>query len=414
MLRRCADLGFTHYVYAPKDDPFHRDRWREPYAGTDVDHFGALVADAPVQVGFAVSPGLSMRYDEPDDRRDLLAKITQMTQVGVRLVCVCLDDIEPRPGLGADHASLVRWLRHELDDDVELVLVPTDYTSTSPNEYLEALAAVPADVPIAWTGPQVVCDEITADDAARRATVAGARKPLLWDNYPVNDALMADQLFLGASRGRSPALVDACAGWLANPGVQAVASLPALASIAALLDGDDVDDGWWAEVERLDVAVLAAGCVGAAPNDLVHRLAGASTGDRRRAALDEARHWFTLASTCTTSGLGDDVEPWAAQLRAEADVALVAIRCLRRLWASDTGTPDIDGATSQGLALTVLWPPVRRSAVTVLGPRLSFRPTFSQSATGTWRWHADGMTSGANALDALCHLALAELAAAGG
>ncbi|MFN7954497.1 MAG: beta-N-acetylglucosaminidase domain-containing protein, partial [bacterium] len=26
-----AESGLDHYVYAPKNDPFHRSRWREPY-----------------------------------------------------------------------------------------------------------------------------------------------------------------------------------------------------------------------------------------------------------------------------------------------------------------------------------------------------------------------------------------------
>ncbi|MCB1015823.1 MAG: beta-N-acetylglucosaminidase domain-containing protein [Acidimicrobiales bacterium] len=29
--RFVAERGMTHYVYAPKDDPRHRERWRDPY-----------------------------------------------------------------------------------------------------------------------------------------------------------------------------------------------------------------------------------------------------------------------------------------------------------------------------------------------------------------------------------------------
>ena len=35
--RWCADRGMTHYVYAPKDDPKHRERWREPYDAGELD-----------------------------------------------------------------------------------------------------------------------------------------------------------------------------------------------------------------------------------------------------------------------------------------------------------------------------------------------------------------------------------------
>ena len=35
ILRFMGRVGLTHYYYAPKDDPYHRDRWREPYPATE-------------------------------------------------------------------------------------------------------------------------------------------------------------------------------------------------------------------------------------------------------------------------------------------------------------------------------------------------------------------------------------------
>ncbi len=52
-------------------------------------------------------------------------------------------------------------------------------------------------------------DEITADDARARVAALGGRAPLLWDNVPVNDAVMSDRLFMGPLRGRAPELRDA-------------------------------------------------------------------------------------------------------------------------------------------------------------------------------------------------------------
>ena len=48
----------------------------------------------------------------------------------------------------------------------------------------------------------VVNDEITVDDACCPSEALGGRPPLLWDNVPVNDAVMADRLFMGPLRGR--------------------------------------------------------------------------------------------------------------------------------------------------------------------------------------------------------------------
>ena len=31
MLKFCGEYNLNSYIYAPKDDPYHRDKWREPY-----------------------------------------------------------------------------------------------------------------------------------------------------------------------------------------------------------------------------------------------------------------------------------------------------------------------------------------------------------------------------------------------
>ena len=85
----------------------------------------------------------------------------------------------------------------------------------------------------------MVNDRITAAEARGSADSLGGRPPLLWDNYPVNDAMMADRLFLGPLRGRDPGLAEACSGYLANAMVQPRCSMLPLASVAAYLDGDD-------------------------------------------------------------------------------------------------------------------------------------------------------------------------------
>ncbi|MER2139540.1 MAG: beta-N-acetylglucosaminidase domain-containing protein, partial [Succiniclasticum sp.] len=68
---RADVLGFCHsnnlnaYIYAPKDDPYHRMKWREPYPAGKLAALGNLVAVAQknnVRFIFAVSPGLDLNY----------------------------------------------------------------------------------------------------------------------------------------------------------------------------------------------------------------------------------------------------------------------------------------------------------------------------------------------------------------
>jgi hyaluronoglucosaminidase len=202
-------------------------------------------------------------------------------------------------------------------------MTPTEYTGTRATPYLEALAeGAPDDVPIGWTGPTVVCDEITVADADARADALGGRRPLLWDNYPVNDMTMADRLFLGPIRGREPGLVTACSGYFANPMVQPMASKPALASIAALVRGDDPDAAWADVVAGL--RTFAEACDGAHPWDLVGAaLAEVGSGPGGE-ALDALEAWLRRRAACEAPGLEGEAEPWLDQVHAEAEVGLLA------------------------------------------------------------------------------------------
>ena len=309
--RACADGAMTHYVYAPKDDPLHRERWREPYPAEALVGFEHLLADGGLSVGFAISPGLSIDPTDPEDRAALAAKVAPLLDRGVDLVVLALDDLPPRPRLGEEHASLTQWLHDWLDGRAALALVPTEYTGTGASTpYLDALADLPSEIAIGWTGPSVVNDQITVDDARRRRDALGGRPPLLWDNWPVNDAVMADRLFLGPLRGRDPGLADVCTGYLANPMVQPRANALPLASVAAFLRGEDPVAAWESEAERLDLRVLAEACDGEVPTALVADVeAGAPIGPLRA--------WLDAAARCAAPGIEDEVGPWVDQVHAE-------------------------------------------------------------------------------------------------
>lgn len=403
VMRSAAEWGMTHYVYAPKDDPLHRERWREPYPAAQLAEFERLAGDGSMEVGFAIAPGLSIDYEAIDDLRALATKVDVMIELGVSLIVLALDDIPPRPGLGPAHAELTRRVHDHLAGRANLVLVPTEYTGRSPTTYLDALAdGVPASVPIAWTGPTVVCDAITADDARARAAALDGRAPLVWDNFPVNDAVMSDRLFTGPLRGRDPSLVDACCGYLANPMTQPRASLLPLDSVAAFLRGEDPEQAWAAHADAEGLRVFAEACDGARPNELVAAVSGATSPSS--GALDELEAWIESASTCAAPGLEGEVDAWIDQVHREAEIGRCAVRLLRALAAQDE-----EGATNQALAIAYLWPDVRRSATTVMGPRCSFRPVLGQRPDGHWRFEEGSLQQDSNAIDHLVRHALARL-----
>jgi hyaluronoglucosaminidase len=417
VMQWCHARGMTHYVYAPKDDPLHRERWREPYGADDLAGFTRLRDAGGLAVGFALSPGLSIAYDDPGDRATLAAKVDQVVDLGITLICLALDDIPPRPGLGEDHAAVTRWLREHLDGRADLLLVPTEYTGVEATPYLDALATgVPDDVPIAWTGTTVVCDAITSDEASARAASLGGRPPLVWDNYPVNDALMGDHLYVGPLRGRAPGLVDVCSGYLANPMVQPRASMLPLTSVAAYLRGEDPAVAWEAEAETAGLRTFAEACDGVHPRRLVDALIAGSDdpgSDHWLDALDAVRAWLDAAARCEAPGLEGEVDRWLEQVHTEADVGLAAVRVLERIRPNrhrPDDAPDVAAAVERALMLTVLWQQVRRSDVSVFGDRLGIRPVLGQDDAGRWVFHRAAVTEDANAIDALVRFTLDTLA----
>ena len=182
-IRELGACGMNRYVYAPKDDPLHRARWREPYPEEFLRRFSELLdagARAGVEVGFAISPGLSIRYSAADDVHALCEKLARFRALGVRFFGLCLDDVpsslahaEDRAAfasLAAAHVSLAHALRDRLGEQATLWLVPTDYLGSGPTDYLEELGlSLAPEIEVGWTGRTVCSPTIELSEARARA-----------------------------------------------------------------------------------------------------------------------------------------------------------------------------------------------------------------------------------------------------
>jgi hypothetical protein len=201
--------------------------------------------------------------------------------------------------------------------------------------------------------------------------------------------------------------------------VQARASLPALASVAGWLRGEDPDAAWRDHLQRAgaDLTAFAEACDGAVPDRLVRDLLAAAPGRAWYAALHAADAWFRDAGAC-----GVEVAAWRDQLRTEASLARTALRLLLATRPAlgdgsalgDPGRSAVATETTrvgeEAVALAALWVVARRAPVSVLGPRAGVRPVLSQWPDGSWRYHAESVTEGCNALDTLVRHALHEVA----
>lgn len=251
VLRFQGQHGMNIYIYGPKDDPYHRKLWREPYPPEQMKRLGALAAAARenfVDFSFAISPGLSMIYSSEAEFQTLARKIASVSKLGVSNFALFLDDVpqdlvhpEDRARfqtLAQAHIYLINHLYEHLQSlspHYRLTVCPTTYTNEWGNrDYIRELGAgVNREIPLDWTGPEVIPQEITVAQAQEWGGYLH-RKPLVWDNFPTNDN-NPWWLNLDSLRGREVGLFSAVQGLFSNPMYQAHATLIPLQSVADYL-----------------------------------------------------------------------------------------------------------------------------------------------------------------------------------
>ena len=434
-----ADRGMNAYVYAPKDDVWHRARWREPYPEAEraeIERLARHCAAVGVRMGFAVSPGLDIDYRSPEDLALLVAKLSGLRAAGADWFLLLLDDIPMRPGLAADQGALATALGREISatGSAELTICPTEYLGTYPSPYLGELARrSPAGCGFLWTGPTVCSPRIEAAEADAWIEALGGHRTLLWDNTPVNDATMTHALHLAPYGGRDPALADRLDGVLCNPMTQAHASLVPLATAMRFLASpDDYDaEAAWAEAvsdvggrRARALGVLARACgdgpipapgglpLGRMVAELEACLGGSDWGVPAAALADELRAARSLpvdlAPDRPSDGLGTEIGPWCAAAAIEARAGLAALRVIQELRSPASGADPEPGALL-GLVygLIARWFEARRSPVTVFGPRFAVYSAIRQRPDGSAVLAIDdALVEDANAIDRLCRLAL--------
>jgi hyaluronoglucosaminidase len=274
-------LKLNTYIYAPKDDPYHRDRWREPYPPELVAGLRALIDRAGanhVRFTFAVSPGVSICYSDPADVDALVAKLDAVYQLGVRVFSIALDDIVHTrwncdgdvTRFGAPSAEAAARAQVELlnalqrgfiadhDGAQPLQMVPTEYSDTDDSPYRTVIREqLDPTIEVMWTGSMVVPAEITVDQAAAAAGVFG-RPTLVWDNTPVNDFPATEgRLILAPYDRRGRGLPAQVTGIVLNPMNQAAASKVQLIGAADFTWNDAAYDP--ARAHRAAAAYLAGG-----------------------------------------------------------------------------------------------------------------------------------------------------------
>ena len=393
-----ASQGYNAYAYAPKHDPYHRDRWRDAYPPAAMREFEELRARADaagIALVMVISPGLDWRHG---DEAALVQKLRGFTGIGIQNLGIAFDDVPPGGAeLGAAHAAAVTVAVSALGRGPRWVTCPVDYSADHVTSYLGAFVpALPEGVDIMWTGPSIVSPTVSGGLAGRLGRELG--RPLLFaENYPVNDGTMAGVLHLGPYPRRDPGLVAATTGVFVNMMARPLASRVGLAVAGRFWTDPDGDrDQAWADSLAAvpGITALARGSrswVGdAGPDpDLV--------GDVDEGRLDAVLAF--LRAGCRgglSSELASEVEMWLEQWEYEAAAMEAAIGMIQ-------APPEARAELAQLVAL--LWARARSGVPQLFGIRWSYYPVTARDGDQLIP-APEALVEGENLTDRLCRLAL--------
>lgn len=241
--------GFARYIYAPKSDAWLRKHWDQDFPAAHALELQQLCTHYHAEglsFGMGLSPFELYRDFSREARARLIAKLEAINTIGPDTLCLLFDDMRGDvPGIARYQLEIMDLVR-EHSSARDFLLCPTYYSSdprlarlfgAQPMDYLEELGTdLPEDIGIFWTGPQIISKQYpTAHLDEIAATLR--RKPVLWDNYPVNDAERLCGFLHLRPAEREPDLREHCGGLYANPMNQAWLSQIPLYTLSRQLQG---------------------------------------------------------------------------------------------------------------------------------------------------------------------------------
>lgn len=206
ILRALSVCDDPVYLYAPKDDPFHRREWRKPYPSrnwSEVEASIALASESGVRFYFGLSP---WKFDM-GEHAQAREKLRSAAAAGASGLCMLFDDI-PQTASAELAARQLAFAGRALSGlDLPVMLCPTIYCegflrgNAGAAAYLEAWREAFNPLhDVLWTGSEVVSREIGGLGEA--AGLLG-KPPVVWDNLLADDYCLR-RVYLGSMKGRTP------------------------------------------------------------------------------------------------------------------------------------------------------------------------------------------------------------------
>ena len=202
--------------HAPKEDPAHRTRWREPHPEAWRAGFAAFCEAAAargVRVIAGLAPGIDFDWADVGGGPDLdalVGKTRAYLDAGAAVPALLLDDLDddfavragPDASEGRMHARLANALGERLE--CALVVVPRIYANelhaAAPGYLGDFSSALDPAHAISLCGADVVSRIASLADC-RRHLAGGRHRIVVWDNLYAND-YCPRRLFVGPWTGR--------------------------------------------------------------------------------------------------------------------------------------------------------------------------------------------------------------------
>ncbi|MEC0242510.1 beta-N-acetylglucosaminidase domain-containing protein [Paenibacillus dokdonensis] len=228
------------YIYAPKDDPYHRKHWRDLYPedkAKDIAELAAAGHANNLNFVWTIHPGDSIDLSIEEDFLSVLNKLEQLYGLGVRQFGLLFDDLVGVPN-GGQQAAFINRIDSEFvkakGDVRPLITVGTRYCEAwgpSMTDYFKPFVeTLHEDVEIMWTGAATMSNISKEQYDSPIQQIGSDRNLSVWWNYPVND-YCDSKILMGKIENLSSDL-DNVNGFFSNPMNQAQASKQALFCIA--------------------------------------------------------------------------------------------------------------------------------------------------------------------------------------
>ena len=191
IISKLHQVGCNTYFYCPKEDPYHRVRWKDDYPIDwikDFKKFKFNADSAGIDIIFGISPGASL---ELEDFEHLERKIGIFKELSIENFCILFDDIPKEKEQFSLHKEVLE-LCLEKFPNINFSCVPSQYckymVENSNNSYLAELDKVDTSIPFFWTGNQVITSNYSDNNIdSWKELFREDRDLIIWDNTFAND-----------------------------------------------------------------------------------------------------------------------------------------------------------------------------------------------------------------------------------